>query len=102
MFGMSSTEFWEDDPQLYWSYRIFYLKQREIQQQDLKYEVWLKGSIDFMANTLAIRKNFSKEMVNFPTYEELFIEKDVKKEEKLTKKDIDKKIQDEFNAWARF
>jgi len=55
-----------------------------------------------MANTLAIRKNFSKDMVNFPTYEELFVNKEIKKEEKLTKKDIDKKIQDEFNAWARY
>lgn len=102
MFGMSSTEFWEEDPQLYWAYRIFYLKQRELEQEDKKYEVWLRGSIDFMATSLAVRQNFSKQQVNFPTFEEMFENKDTKKQEKLTKKDIDKQVLNEFNTWARY
>jgi len=103
MFGMSSKEFWEDDPQLYWSYRTFYLKQREVAEKDLKYETWLKGSINMMATSNAINNNFSKEKVEYPNYEELFENSNItEKEEKLSKKDIDKRVQDEFNAWARY
>ena len=104
MFGMSSTEFWEDDPQLYWAYRTFYLKQREVEQEDLKYKVWLQGSIDFLATSLAIRKNFSREQVQFPKYEELFgnLETEKKTNKKMTKKDIDRQVLSEFNAWARY
>lgn len=103
MFGMSSTDFWENDPQLYWAYRTFYLKQREVEREDLKYEVWLRGSIDFMATSLAIKNNFSNNGKPYPTYDELFGEENINKEQtKLTKKDIDKQIINEFNAWARY
>lgn len=103
MFGMSSKEFWEDDPQLYWSYRTFYLKQREVANEDLKYETWLKGSINMMATSNAINNNFSKEKVKYPNYEEIFENSNtIEKQEKLSKKDIDKRVQDEFNAWARY
>ena len=34
MFGMSSDEFWEQDPKLYWAYRTFYLKQKEIEHTE--------------------------------------------------------------------
>lgn len=103
MFGMSSTEFWEDDPQLYWSYRTFYLKQREVEEFDRKYNSWLLGSINHLSTSLAINNNFSKQKSKFPTYEEIFENKEINNENKpLTKKDIDKKIQNEFNAWARY
>ena len=103
MFGMSSTEFWEDDPQLYWSYRTFYLKQREVEEFDRKYNSWLLGSINHLSTSLAINNNFSKQKQKFPTYEELFENKENNSENKpLTKKDIDRQIQNEFNAWARY
>ena len=71
--------------------------------EDLKYETWLKGSIDMMATSNAINNNFSKEKVKYPKYEELFENNENNQiKEKLTKKDIDKKVQDEFNAWARY
>ena len=101
---MSSTEFWEDDPQLYWSYRTFYLKQREVEELDRKYNSWLLGSINHLSTSLAINNNFSKQKQKFPTYEELFEGKTTKNEnnKKMTKKEIDKQVQNEFNAWARY
>lgn len=100
---MSSKEFWEDDPQLYWSYRTFYFKQREVAEKDLQYNAWLKGSMNMMATSNAIKNNFSKDVAKYPTYEEIFGNSEEKqKNEKLTKKDIDKKVLDEFNAWARY
>lgn len=103
MFGMSSKEFWEDDPQLYWAYRIFYLKQREVEQEDLKYNSWLLGSINMVSTSLALNNAFSKQKHNYPTYEEMFENKKANnKQEKLTRKDIDKKVQEENLIWARY
>ena len=40
---MSSKEFWEDDPQLYWAYQTFYLKKQEIEFAKDNQYMWLKG-----------------------------------------------------------
>ena len=105
MFGMSSDEFWEQDPKLYWAYRTFYLKQKEMENAEkleyLKYENWLNGNITYMATTLALNNAFSKQKKNFPSYDEMF--GNIQKKEKLkTKNEINKQVQEEFNAWARF
>ena len=102
MFGMSSKEFWEDDPQLYWAYRIFYLKQREVAIEDMKYESWLKGSINMLATSHAITNNFSKQHRDYPTYDEMFNGEQTKKQEKITKKEINKRVQQENIMWARY
>ena len=101
---MSSTEFWEDDPQLYWSYRIFYLKQREVEAEDTKFNAWLCGMVNMLATSYGIQNNFSKQSAKYPTYNEMFGDGEIKNNNnnKLTKKDIDNQIQNEFNAWARY
>lgn len=105
MFGMSSDEFWEQDPKLYWAYRTFYLKQKEIEntekQEYIKYEAWLNGNITYIATSTALNNAFSKQKRNFPTYNEMFA-KTEKVEKKKTKNEINKQVQEEFNAWARF
>lgn len=102
MFGMSSTEFWEDDPQLYWPYRTFYLKQKEVEIEQLKYDAWLKGSMDYIAVSTALNNAFSKQKANYPAYEELFDNKQQKQNEELTKKDVDRIAQEQFISWARY
>ena len=101
MFGMSSKEFWEDDPQLYWAYRTFYFKQREVDAEDRRYNSWLLGSINMMATSIAINNNFSKQKKDYPRYEDMF-SKNEETQEKLTKKDINKKVQEENIIWARY
>ena len=108
MFGMSSDDFWENDPQLYWAYRTFYLKQKEVEQEEMKYEIWLKGSIDFMATSMAIQNSFGKANNKYPSYEELFNGKKQESSDKKgsnakkTKKSIDIQVQEENIAWARY
>ena len=105
MFGMSSTDFWENDPQLYWAYRTFYLKQKEEEIEEMRYESWLKGSINFLSTSLAIRKNFSKEVVTYPTYEEMYGKEKIDKKKdnkKKTRKEIDMLVQQENISWARY
>lgn len=104
MFGMSSEEFWEQDPQLYWAFRTFYLKQKEVEQkynlEKLQYESWLNGYTTYIAESTSLHNAFSKQKHNFPSYKELF--EPNKKEKKKTQNEINKHVQAEFNAWARF
>ena len=91
---MSSRDFWEGDPQLYWAYRTFYLKQKEIEVEELKYNAWLQGNMQSMATSISLANAFGKgEKVNFPQYEELYGEIP-NKEEKLSP-------EQEFIYWAR-
>lgn len=99
---MSSYDFWENDPQLYWAYRTFYLKQKEVEREEMKYESWLKGSIDFMATSMAIQNNFGKANNKYPSYDELFNGEEEITTKKKTRKDIDIEVQEENIAWARY
>lgn len=109
MFGMTSEQFWEDDPQLYWSYQIFYKRKLELEQQQtleyIKYSSWLNGNMNFTAHSLSLANSLGKGKKNeFPDYNKIFKENE-KKEEKqklLTKQEINIKVQEEFNAWARY
>ena len=105
MFGMSSKEFWEDDPQLYWSYRTFYLKKMQSEIEMINYKGWSYGSYDFLAVSIALNNAFSK---NKETYPEKPFDLNNKKQpktelqkkmEKETDKDIRQQI--EYNYWAR-
>jgi hypothetical protein len=102
MFGMSSEDFWENDPKLYWAYRTFYFKEKEAQYEQMRYDAWLKGSMNYMAVSYSLNNAFNKQKVNYPNYNELCDEANNKmKDRKLTKKEIDLIAQDEFNYWAR-
>ena len=95
MFGMSSTDFCEVDPQLYWAYRTFYLKQKEIEAETMKYNAWLEGNVQSIAISISLKNAFGKgETSNFPSYEEIFDSNPNKKEEKLSP-------EQEFIYWAR-
>ena len=104
MFGMSSTDFWENDPQLYWAYRTFYLKKRKIDSEDIKYNAWLNGNTQSVGAQLAIARTFGKNaQVEYPEYSKMFEDTNIKEGERvLTKEEKNKLVQDEFNAWARF
>lgn len=103
MFGMSSEDFWENDPQLYWAYRTFYLKKLEIEQKSkmehIKYDSWLKGNLNYVAHSIALSNSFSKSKKEFPEYDKVFENK--KEEKKLTKNEINIACQEQINAWAR-
>lgn len=109
MFGMSSEEFWEGEPQLYWAYRTFYIKkieqEQKIETENMKRMAWLNGNMASVAVSIALANTLSKgQKTEFPTYTEVFgkEEKKAKKEKVYTKKEIDKKVSDEFNSWARY
>lgn len=101
MFGMSSTDFWENDPQLYWAYRTFYLKKCEMDTEQMEYEAWFKGSMNYLAVSTAIANALSKQKTNYPSYEELFSKEDkkeTKEVKKMTEEEADIYVQEQ-NIW---
>lgn len=96
MFGMSSTDFWENDPQLYWAYRTFYLKQKEMEIEEQKYNAWLLGNMQSIATSISLSNAFGKgEAKPFPEYEEIFQNTlNKEKKEQLSP-------EQEFIYWAR-
>ena len=104
MFGMSSTDFWENDPQLYWAYRTFYLKKKEYDSETMKYNAWLNGNTQSIGTQLAIAKTFGKnQQVEYPQYKEMFTQEKTTQEsnKKLTNSEKNIVVQEEFNNWAR-
>lgn len=105
MFGMSSEEFWEQDPQLYWAFRTFYLKQKELEQQEkveyMKYTAWLNGNLTYIGVATALNNSFSKSKKEFPKYNEVFQNENKNGKNKKKKEDINTIVQQEFNSWAR-
>lgn len=94
---MTDKEFWEDDPQLYWSYLILYQKQKEIEAEEMKYECWLNGKLSYIAYSCALNNAFSKgRKETFPDYEKVF-----KKRVDITEKEKNAIITRENNFWAR-
>lgn len=107
MFGMSSEEFWEQDPQLYWAYRTFYLKKKEQEQKEnteyMKYTAWLNGQLTYMGVSLALNNAFSKSKKDYPAFDKVFDKtKQNDNNKKKTKKEINQVVQEQFNSWARF
>lgn len=103
MFGMSSREFWEEDPQLYWAYRTFYLEKIKNEADNINYKSWLEGSYTYLAVSVALNNAFSKSKKDYPKFN--FNNKKQEKNELQEKmeKEKDKNIrqQIEFNYWAR-
>lgn len=107
MFGMTSEEFWEDDPQLYWSYRISFMKKLELEQKQtmeyIKYSSWLNGNMNCMAHSISLGNSFSKgSKKEFPEYEKVFKTNDNKETKKMTKEEMKEIAVSMNNAWARF
>ena len=48
-FGMSTREFWEDDPELLWAYRKSYMDKMKLQQETDNFNAWLNGLYVYVA-----------------------------------------------------
>ena len=98
MFGMSSKEFWEDDPQLYWAYRTFYLKKQEEDfERDNQY-MWLQGMYIYEGVSIALHNAFSKQPKSYTNKPYDLKNKNNRIKEKI---DIDEVVAQQNNSWSR-
>lgn len=98
LYGMSYDEFWNKDPQLFYSYRFAYIEKLNISKQKTNYESWLNGLYNFRAFETVLYNAFKgKEELPQP-YMSQPIDFNAKPETKETKeiKEVKKK-----NVWAR-
>lgn len=102
-YGMNTKEFWEDDPQLFVSFRISFIKKKEREIQEEDYKSWLTGVYVHHGNSIILAKLqqfivniFSKNRKNtkiesYPLYPYSQMkekEKEQEKEEKQRYKDF--------------
>lgn len=60
LFGMSTREFWEEDPNLLWAYRKSYMDKIKLQQETDNFNAWLNGLYVFDAVSKSIYNNFGR------------------------------------------
>lgn len=103
MFGMSDKEFWEDDPQLYWSYQTFYLKQKKDEIEQMNYNAWLSGIYTLSALNQSLSGIFGKKGQSKDIYPKKPIEfnKELEKQVSYSQEEKEALFVQEFNSWAR-
>lgn len=100
---MSAEEFWKDDPQLFVSYRTFYMNKKQREMEEADYLCWLQGEYIHEGNgilTSALIKTLKnmfggkKDNGVLPTYTEkpyLLRSKEKQEQENKNRKEIEKK-----------
>lgn len=103
MFGMSEKEFWEDDPQLYWAYQTFYLRQKKDEIEQLNYNAWLQGIYTLSALNQSLSGVFGKKGQKADIYPKKPIEfkQELEKQVKYSQEEKEALYVQEFNSWAR-
>ena len=62
---MSSKEFWNDNPDLFWAYRFSYYNREKNRQQQMNYKAWLQGAYIYEAVSVALNNAFNKQKVSY-------------------------------------
>ncbi len=57
-FGMSTREFWEDDPEYLWAYRKSYMDKIKSQQETDNFNAWLNGLYVYNAVSISLHNGF--------------------------------------------
>lgn len=95
---MTAKEFWEDDPMLFWSYRISYIQRKKSEQILQNQMMWIQGAYIFDAVTKAIANSFSKHS-KYNYLEKPF---DLTGEQHVKKEELNEKVTQQNNYWASF
>ncbi len=65
-FGMSTREFWEDNPDLLWAYRKSYIDKIKLQQETDNFNAWLNGLYVFNAVNTSMYNNLVRKETQQP------------------------------------
>lgn len=98
IYGMSYDEFWNKDPELFFSYRFSFMKKVEIDQEKINYQAWLNGLYNYVAHATALSNAFggnSRQRVDY-------LHEPINFNEPKTKVDTEEKFLDVRKFWSRF
>ena len=59
-YGMSTTEFWEQEPDLLWAYHKSFLERMKVEQSTNNFNAWLQGMYIFDGVSKAIYNSFGR------------------------------------------
>jgi hypothetical protein len=94
---MTAKEFWEDDPSLFWSYRISYMRRKKTEQQIQNQMMWIQGAYIYDAVSKAIANSFSKNAKH------KYLDKPFEfNKEEIPKEIVQEKIKTQNSFWASF
>lgn len=63
---MSIKEFWEEDPDLFWAYRISFFNNKKEEGEISNHIAWLNGAYVHDAVSVALNNAFSKVKIQYP------------------------------------
>jgi hypothetical protein len=108
---MSAEEFWRDDPQLFVSYRTFYIEKKKQEAEQIDYECWLlgnyihRGNGNLVGNLMKMLSGmFSKhkDTRELPTYpEKPYLQIDKERKEKLDSEIKEKKKKEMYDRFQK-
>ena len=94
---MTAKEFWEDDPSLFWSYRISYMRRKKTEQQIQNQMMWIQGAYIYDAVSKAIANSFSKNAKH------KYLDKPFEfNKEEIPKEIVQEKKKTQNSFWASF
>lgn len=90
-YGMSSKEFWEDDPDLFWAYRFSYYQREKRKIDNDNFNAWLQGAYIYEAVSVAIGNVLSKQKLYYSKEPYNLYGKEMTKEEQVKQATIELK-----------
>ena len=84
---MPIAEFWEEEPDLLWTYRKSYIEQKKMESEMMNYNAWLNGLYVYDAISVVAHNLFAKKGTSPKSYFEKPLElgKNISEEEKRKK-----------------
>lgn len=67
-FGMSTAEFWYEEPDLLWAYQKSYIEKTKLEHEKINYTSWLNGLYFYDAFSTALYNSFSGKNSNKMSY----------------------------------
>ena len=89
---MPIVEFWEEEPDLLWTYRKSYIEQKKMESEMLNYSAWLNGLYVYDAISVVAHNILSKQGTSPKNYFEKPLELNVNISEEEKRKKLEDSI----------
>lgn len=97
IYGMSYDEFWNKDPELFFSYRFSYSKKVKIKEEEINFGSWLTGLYNYKAYAVALHNAFDGKNAPLTYFEKpIDLNEDIKEENK------EEAFIEKRTFWSRF
>lgn len=67
-FGMSTSDFWEEEPTMMWAYQKSYIDKKKIEAETSNFNAWLQGVYFFQAVSISLYNNLGRNKSTIKTY----------------------------------